>query len=214
MSSLAIEYPNIIVEIKSRKPQPPAPNPETWVDEHVDYLFSFALLRLRNRELAEEMVQETFLAALKACNNFARQSSERTWLVGILKHKIVDHFRRASRERPVADFDGNAGDDELFHQSGEWIDHWTPEGGPKEWTDDPSALVEQKEFWKIFHRCLAQLLFCLVEAFTLREIEDLSSEEVCKILNVISNNLWVMLYWARVLLWWQLEVNWFDRKMG
>jgi len=210
MSSIAMEYSEAIVEVKPRKhhEQAVAPNPETWVDEHGDYLYSYALLRLRHRELAEEIVQETFLAALKACRNFAGQSSERTWLVGILKHKIVDHFRRASREQPVADFDG-ASDDELFRKSGEWVDHWTVEGAPKEWKDDPSQLLEQKEFWEIFKRCLAKLPPRLAEAFTLREIDGLRSEEICEILAISPNNLWVMLHRARALLRRNLEVNWF-----
>jgi RNA polymerase sigma-70 factor (ECF subfamily) len=212
MSTVAMEYPQIVAEVKPRQrqvqPLPPA-NPELWVDTHGDYLFSFALLRLRNRDLAEEIVQETFLAALKSYKNFAQQSSERTWLVGILKHKIIDHFRRASRERPVADFEVSADDDEAFRKSGEWADHWTAEAGPKEWSADPSQLVEQKEFWEIFNRCLSQLPPRLAEAFALREIDGLSSEEVCAILNVTSNNLWVMLHRARALLRRALEASWF-----
>jgi RNA polymerase sigma-70 factor (ECF subfamily) len=212
----AVAYPHTLIEAKPRQSREPAPapnparalEPETWVNEHGDYLYSYALLRVRNRELAEEIVQETFLAALKACHNFAWQSSERTWLIGILKHKIVDHFRRSSRERPVADFEAGPSDDDLFRKSGEWVDHWTREGGPKEWTDDPSQLVEQKEFWEVFNRCLAQLPPRLAEAFTLREIDGLSSEEVCEILSVTPNNLWVMLHRARALLRRSLEMNW------
>ncbi len=212
MSTVAMEYSQIVAEVKprQRQAQPLAPvNPESWVDAHGDYLFGFALLRVRNRDLAEELVQETFLAALKSYKNFAQQSSERTWLVGILKHKIVDHFRRASRERPVADFEVSADDDEAFRKSGEWADHWTAEAGPKEWSADPSQLVEQKEFWDIFNRCLSQLPPRLAEAFALREIDGLSSEEVCAVLNVTPNNLWVMLHRARALLRRGLEASWF-----
>ena len=86
-------------------------------------------------------MQETFLVALKARHKFSQQSSERTWLVGILKHKIVDHFRRASRERPVANFEASSNDDDLFQKSGEWIGHWTQESAPKEWANDPSEHV-------------------------------------------------------------------------
>jgi RNA polymerase sigma-70 factor (ECF subfamily) len=110
----------------------------------------------------------------------------------------------------VADFDSAASDDDLFRKSGEWIDHWTQEGAPKEWKGDPSQLVEQKEFWEIFTRCLAQLPPRLAKAFTLREIDDLSSEEICEILNISPNNLWVMLHRARALLRRSLEVNWFE----
>lgn len=222
MSALAVQYSRTIAEVKPRQRQiqaSPAPEssrtcqPEKWVDEHGDYLYSFALLRLRNRELAEEMVQETFLAALKNYKNFAQQSSERTWLVGILKHKIVDHFRRSRRERPVADFEINVDDDDAFRKTGEWVDHWTNAGGPKAWSDDPSQLVEQKEFWEIFDRCLGQLPPRLAEAFTLREIDGLESDEICEILGITPNNLWVMLHRARALLRRSLETNWFAPQM-
>lgn len=210
MSSLALEYPEVIVKARPqrRKEQAVAPDPENWVDEHGDYLFGYALLRVRDRELAEELVQETFLAALKARHNFAGQSSEKTWLVGILKHKIIDHFRRVSREHSVADFEANAREEDLFRQTGEWVDHWKPESAPKEWANDPSRLLEQKEFWEIFKRCLAELPPRLAQAFTLREIDGISSEEICEILNISANNLWVMLHRARALLRRSMEVNW------
>jgi len=213
MSAIAMEYPQTITEVKTRKRQvaviASAPDPATWVDAYGDYLYSYALLRLRHRDLAEELVQETFLAALKSYKNFAQQSSERTWLVGILKHKVVDHFRRSTRERPIADFEISADDDDAFRQTGEWANHWTPEGAPKSWSDDPSQIVEQKEFWEIFNRCLAQIPPRLAEAFTLREVDGLSSDEVCEALNITPNNLWVMLHRARALLRRGLETSWF-----
>ncbi len=212
MSSVAISFHETTLKIKSFKRSDQALNPESWVDEHGDYLYSYALMRLRHRELAEEIVQETFLAALKACHNFAGQSSERTWLVGILKHKIVDHFRRTSRERPVADFETGAHEDDLFQPSGKWVDHWTSEGAPREWANDPSQWAEQQEFWEIFQHCLSQLPPRLAEAFTLREIDSLRSEEICEILKISSNNLWVMLHRARALLRRSLEVNWFASR--
>ncbi|MHC4945232.1 MAG: RNA polymerase sigma factor, partial [Planctomycetota bacterium] len=78
-------------------------DPATWVDEHGDALYRFAITRLKDPEAAEEIVQETFLAALKAKDSFKGRSSERTWLIGILKNKVIDHFRKMSRERPVTD---------------------------------------------------------------------------------------------------------------
>lgn len=210
MSSVAMEYSEVIVKVRPqrRKAQAVGQDPENWVDEHGDYLFGYALLRVRDRELAEELVQETFLAALKARHNFAGQSSEKTWLVGILKHKIIDHFRRVSREHSVADFEANGHEEDLFRQTGEWVDHWKPESAPKEWANDPGRLLEQKEFWEVFKRCLAELPPRLAQAFTLREIDGFSSEEICEILNISANNLWVMLHRARALLRRSMEVNW------
>ncbi len=101
-------------------------SPENWVDQHGDYLFRYALLRLRNREVAEEVVQETFLAALQARDKFNGQSSEKTWLVGILKHKVIDHFRRTSKEVHLEDIDVLPCErEEAFRATGEWKGHWT-----------------------------------------------------------------------------------------
>src|SRR5262245_53041992 len=103
----------------------PAVDCATWVDQHGDYLFRFAVFRLRDRTAAEDVVQETFLAALRSYEKFAGRGSERTWLVGILKHKIIDHFRRTSREAPLAE-DAAEGPvhEEFFQRSGQWIGHW------------------------------------------------------------------------------------------
>jgi len=80
-------------------------DPERWVEEHGDYLFKYALVRLRDATRAEDMVQETFLAALKGGDKFAGRSAEKSWLVGILKNKICDHYRKASRETSFTDME-------------------------------------------------------------------------------------------------------------
>ena len=111
----------------------PSLMPETWLDRHGDALYKFALMRLRDESAAEEMVQETLLAALQSYEKFAGQSSERTWLIGILKHKIIDHFRRVSRQRQYSpDEDREFEHDEIFQQSGEWVGHFDFDVGPQE----------------------------------------------------------------------------------
>jgi RNA polymerase sigma-70 factor (ECF subfamily) len=182
-------------------------NAEKWVDEHSDYLFRYALSRLRQREVAEDLVQETFLAAIRARERFAGASSERTWLVGILKRKIADHLRRKCHEQPVSDL--SASDrwvEALFDERGNWRKR------PDKWPPDPSTAFEKQELWAIFAACLGKLPERLATAFTLREVEELDSQEVCKVLNVSANNLWVMLHRARLGLWRCLAVNWFGDK--
>jgi RNA polymerase sigma-70 factor (ECF subfamily) len=177
------------------------------VDDHGDYLFRFAASRLRKREVAEDLVQETFLAALGARDRFAGASSERTWLVAILKRKIVDHLRRKDQERTVSDL--AASDrwvEALFDERGNW------KKKPGKWPSDPSSALEKQEFWAIFMSCLRKLPDRLADAFTLREVEELDGAEVCKVLNISANNLWVMLHRARLGLWRCLEVNWFGTK--
>lgn len=182
-------------------------NSARWVDEHGDYLYRFALSRLRQAEAAEDMVQETFLAALRAGEKFAGRSSERTWLVSILKRKIVDYLRRKGRERPATDLDVvNQWADSLFDERGNWAKK------PRKWPGDPGAALEKIEFWSVVSRCLGKLPQRLASAFTLREIEELDSQEICEVLGVSANNLWVMLHRARLGLLRCLEINWFDTR--
>ncbi|MBI3810351.1 MAG: sigma-70 family RNA polymerase sigma factor [Nitrospirae bacterium] len=172
---------------------------------HGDYLFRWALFRTRDTRIAEDLVQETFLAALQARDRYQGRSSERTWLAGIIKHKIMNYFYKASRERPVQyDEQMNEGSENPFNDQGNWKSSAT---GPKEWTGDPSQILERKEFWDVLTRCLAELPPRLAHAFSLRELDDLSSEEICKILNVSATNLGVMLYRARSRLRRCLEIN-------
>lgn len=186
--------------------------PESWVDAHGDVLFRYAVLRLRDRSAAEEVVQETFLAALHAYEKFSAHSSERTWLIGILKHKITDHFRRTSRFMPLIQDDRDeisSANDKVFFTTGPWIDHWDNETGPCDWNATPENALVQAEFRERLRRCLAALPERLAAAFALREMEGLTSEEVCKVLEITSTNLWVMLHRARAQLRLCIEVHWF-----
>ena len=180
-------------------------NPETWVDRYGDYLYRYALSRLHEPEPAEDVVQETFLAALKARESFKGRSSERTWLTAILKHKIIDHYRKKSHEQPFDDI-GLFQEmmDELFAADGRW------RSGPAKWDVHPEELAERKEFWTYFYKCLSGLSDRIAHAFTLRELEGLSTKEICKVLKISTSNFWVMLYRARTHLRLCLEKNWFS----
>lgn len=189
------------------------PNAGVWLDQHGDYLFKYASFRLRDPAAAEDAVQETFLAALKAYERFEGRGSERTWLVGILKHKITDHFRRIAREAPMGqDEDEGPEHAEFFTRTDGWDSHWNNEYAPTEWHATPSQLVEQGDFWRVFHDCLSPLPQRTASAFTLREIDGLNSEEICELLGIRVNNLWVMLHRARLHLRNCLQMNWFGQK--
>jgi len=191
-------------------PQHAPSNPETWVDQYGDYLFRYALSRLRDRHVAEEIVQETFVAALQARTRFGGQSSEKTWLVGILKHKIFDHFRRTSKEVQVEDIAALPLDQEdPFRRTGEWVGHWTEKAAPVEWSGDPVRMLERKEFREILDQCLATLPPRLAQVFILREMEEVAASEICKILNISEANLWVMLHRSRMQLRRALEMKYF-----
>ncbi len=181
---------------------------ESWVDEHADYLNCFASLRVRDAHVAEELVQETFVAALKAVASFRGDSSPRTWLVGLLRHKIADHFRKLSRERTVENIGTDDTIDSWFDKKGMWLKK------PADVVFDPTDFAHREGFWAAFEGCLQGLPNRLAEAFVLRVLDEMDSENVCKVLSVTPTNLWVMLHRARGRLRSCLEANWFERESG
>ena len=186
-------------------------DPERWVDEHGDYLFHYALSRVRDAAKAEDLVQEALLAALRSADRYQGRSTERTWLAGILKNKMLDHFRKAGRETPFTDLEFYAGEEEGAFQNPEFPEHWNQTSAPREWEGMGEAL-DRDEFWKVFNGCCQKMPERIACAFVLREVEDLSSDEICHQLNITPNNLWVMLHRARMALRHCLEVNWFGAK--
>lgn len=177
-------------------------NANDWLNEHGDYLYRFALARLRDPHQAEDVVQETFFAAIKN-NSFAEQSSPRTWLTGILKHKIIDVMRKSTREMPASDLmsDADANMDEFFDAKGHWVDK------PQEW-DVPGDALEQKQFFGVLQKCIDKVPSKLATLFVMRDVQETSNEEICKELNITSTNAWVMLYRARMGIRKCLEINW------
>ena len=188
-------------------------DPARWVEEHGDYLFKYALLRLRDVAKAEDAVQETFLAALKGGKSFAGRSAEKTWLVGIMKNKIGDYFRKASRETSFTDLEFYQDEEnDRFVSEGVSKGAWIHELGPMEWSPEPGASLDNQAFWKTFHDCAGKLPKNISAAFCLREIDDVDSKEICRTLNISENNLWVMLHRARMALRRCLETNWFAKS--
>jgi len=173
--------------------EPSACAPDAWLDRYGDYLYRYALGRLGNPTEAEDVVQETLLAALKARRAFDGRSSERTWLVGILRHKIVDYYRRKRRESRVQSReDGPVPETQCFDGAGAW------KFRPPDWQINPRAALEQREFLDLLHDRLHALPPRQASVFVLREIEQLSADEICKELDISPNNLWVMLHRARL----------------
>ncbi len=182
-------------------------DPTEWVDEHGDALFQFALLRVKDPEVAEDLVQETFLSALKGIDRFKGRSPLRTWLVGILKHKLIDHFRKGKPEVLVGDL--------TMHENETEADRLDRCGAP-----DPhmpawlgaDKLLENKEFWDVLVKSLDSLPETHRRAFSLREIDGIKGDEICKILDITSTNLWVILHRARGKLRSCLDASWFGAK--
>ena len=177
------------------------------IEAHRRYLMRVAQLQLRDGDLAQDVVQDTLVAALTGQAGFDGRSSLKTWLTGILKHKIVDAIRRKQRD-PVAvctlhdeadleDFEG------LFKESGAW------QAQPSDW-GDPEQSLSRQQFFDIVQVCLDKLPPNTARVFMMREVMELTSDEICKELTITANNLWVILYRARMSLRECLELNWFS----
>jgi RNA polymerase sigma-70 factor (ECF subfamily) len=171
------------------------------------YLVRVARLQLRDAALAEDVVQDTLAAALAAESGFTGKSSVKTWLTGILKHKIVDAIRRKQRDPIPASTLDEEGDfedfDVLFKANGGW------QAPPADW-GDPEQSLSRQEFFDVMQMCLDKLPANTARVFMMREVMELSTEEICKELTITANNLWVILYRARMSLRECLETNWFS----
>jgi len=177
-----------------------------WVEAHGDYLFNFAIGQVRDPHVAEDLVQETFLAAIKSQGTFSGRSSERTWLVSILRHKLYDYLRRTCRERATrvepsaSSAAGSALDETLL-----WVHQVAAE------STSPSRRIELAEFREHLEKALGKLPPRVAQVFQLYTIEERPNQEVCERLKISESNLWVMLYRARKQLrveldgWWQAE---------
>jgi len=178
------------------------------LDGHRRYLLRIAELQLRDADLAEDVVQETMVAALAAAQSFSGKSTVKTWLTGILKHKIVDAIRHKQRQPiAVATFDEEIDLDDIdamFKDNGGW------ESPPADWGDPESALSRQ-QFFDVMDLCLEKLPPNTARVFLMREVMELQTDEICKELAITANNLWVILYRARMALRLCLEQNWFAR---
>lgn len=183
-------------------------DPATWPDRYGDALYRHALVRLRDPMAAEEMVQETFLAALQGRERFAGDAAEKTWLIGILKHKIVDHLRKAAREQPYEDREFQALLETSFDERGHWkidIGNWS----------DPDRALERDRFWEALDECVARLPRRLAALFVMRELDGLASAEICELLELsTTNNVWVQLSRMRLRLRQCLDVRWFGHHTG
>jgi RNA polymerase sigma-70 factor (ECF subfamily) len=188
----------------------PMPTPDliAQFDAHRAYLLRVARLQLRNDELAEDVVQDTLVSALQGAAGFSGKSSVKTWLTGILRHKIVDAIRRKTSapafttladECQIDDFDA------LFDATGHW------ENPPSAW-GNPEGDLERREFFDMMDFCLEKLPPNTARVFMMREVMELESDEICKELSITSTNLWVIMYRARMSLRECLEQNWFASK--
>ena len=180
--------------------------PEQWVDLYADELFSYAYSKTGKEALSQDLVQDTFLSALNARNNFLGNSSEKTWLYSILKNKIADHYKKASTRYEVAT-DKSATDPTSSFFSSD--DEWASDHVPQPWDTSPANTIEETEFQNTLNQCLGKLPEALNRVIRLKWLEDKESTEICKELGITSSNLWTMVHRAKLQLRTCLEKNWF-----
>jgi len=171
------------------------------VERERAYLLRYASLQLRDAQAAEDAVQDTLVAALAGEAGFGQRASLRTWLTGILKHKIIDAIRKTSREAPAA---GEDEFDALFDERGHWIEM------PGAWSD-PDASLDQKRFFAALELCLSRLPVKTAQTFMMREHMGLETDEICKELAITPTHCWVLLYRARMSLRECLTKEWFGK---
>ena len=167
-----------------------APTQE-WVDRYGDLLYRWAFMRTGDPMLAQELVQETFLAALKSRSTFQGQSKPSTWLLGILKHKLLDGMKRSERTRNFSDLPDQVVNS-MFNSIGMW------KKDPADWDADPQQLAQKTEFHQALQTCLEALPPPQRQVFLLRILDAQESDEVCKVLRITATNLWVLLHRARL----------------
>ena len=179
-------------------------NASQWVHAYSDMLYRYALPRVNDADIAKDLVQDTFLAAWRNHDHFKGEVSEKNWLFTILKNKIIDHFRKAST-RLTDNLPGVASEEAYFDDA----EHWTQSASPKDWKTDGFTALEQKEFYEVLRRCRNKLKDIQNTVFTMKYLEDMDSEEICKALGITSSNYWVLIHRAKLQLRACLEKNWF-----
>lgn len=188
-------------------PDAKTPGPEQWVDLYGNYMYRYALTRVADQEIAQDLVQEALVAAIKAYERFQGKSSVKTWLIAILKRKVVDYYRRKSNQQVTDEIETLANNiDQVFNDTG----HWRVK--PSEWTVNPGAAYEQQEFMDVLYQCMSGLPERLAQIFMMREFEDMSTNDICREMSISESNSWVMLYRARMQLRSCLEDKWLQKE--
>jgi len=185
-------------------------DPTAWVEAHGDYLFALAFSRVRDEAAAEGIVRETMLAALHSDSLSGEKSSERVWLAGILKIKVIEFFRNIRQVDSAEDETEMSSYDYLFADE-TWKDHWTENTMPREWNISPDEALEKGEFCAVLEHCLGELPARVASAFTMHEMDGLGGAEICEILQISRDKYQLVLHRARTHLRRCLEYDWFRK---
>ena len=177
-------------------------DPNKWIDSYSDYLFNYTISRVSDREIAQDLVQDTFLAGLKSMKNFKGEASERTWLISILKRKIIDHYRKINSNKGKAEVRINYKDSE---SEGDWLEERVADPFDKTAEDT----LQNEELGEAIYNCLSKLPKKQADVFKMKTILGHETEAICNELNITPSNLWVIIHRARTAMADCLKENWF-----
>jgi len=178
-------------------------NPNKWVDAYADYLFNYAIGRISDAEVAKDLVQETFLAGLKSAKNYKGDAAERTWLIAILKRKVIDHYRKINSKKGKAEVRMN------YSSQSDAEGDWLEEQVADPFSTFENSTIENEELGLAIQSCIGKLPKKQAMVFTMKTIQGISTEDICNELEINPSNLWVMIHRARTALMGCLNQNWF-----
>lgn len=179
-------------------------NPKEWVQKYADTLYAYTMMRVNDKGIAEDIVQETFLSAWKNRASYKGEASEKNWLFAICKNKIIDYYRKKAKS-----IVSPAEEDTIDNRFTD-VGHWTKEAGPANWGIDFNETIQTKEFYGILEQCKNKLQQMQQAVFSMKYLEDLDAEEICKVLQITPSNYWVLMHRAKLQLRSCLEKNWID----
>ena len=177
--------------------------PDNWVSNYADALYAYCVSRINDVQSAEDIVQNTFLSAWKARASYNGTASEKNWLYAILKNKIIDHFRKQSTSVVTIP----SGEEDIYFDNAA---HWTGDAAPKEWGTITEQPLETKEFYTFLDKCKQKLKVIQQSVFVMKYMEDMDSDEICKVLDITPSNYWVLIHRAKLHLRKCLEKNWLN----
>lgn len=181
--------------------------PDQWINNYADALYDYAKPRVNDAQVAEDLVQETFLSAWRAKDGYKGEASEKSWLFTILKNKIIDHYRKKAKEIVQTSSESDA-TDRFFDEK----EHWTESDKPLNWGAAASDPVSQKEFFSVFEKCKQKLQQVQQQVFVMKYMDELDANEICKVLGITPSNYWVLIHRAKLGLRACLEKNWINLK--
>lgn len=173
-----------------------------WIEKYSDTFYDYLCKRVTDSNAAKDVLQETFIAAWKNSGGFKNRSSEKTWLFSILKNKLIDHFRQKQKSQQI-ESSGYFFDE---------VDHWAERSAPKEWSP-AEKFIDNKEFYAVLKKCNSKLSLLQQQTFSMKYLDELDAEIICKVLKITASNYWVLIHRSKLELQSCLTKNWFLKKM-